>query len=327
MTISDAVTLVPASALDVTEPCLFWAGKADEALAFSLARLGQMEPVLAERRGDRFALVAGSRRVDVLGGLGRPVLVREVEATDLEKGLLYLSTNSGRPLTDGMRFAALRYFKMLCTDEELASFVGPLLGLSPRGRDMRMLLGWFELPDTFDPALLAGRLPLAAGEVLARMTREEQEAVAPFFEDLSWSRGHAVNFLTWVLEAARSRESDAATLLAQGGFYPILSEEGLSPKDAMAGLTALARAARYPALLRLETDSARLGREICAGTSWKITRADQFETPAVDLTVRVSRPDQLARAVADLAKAAASPLWPRLLGLAEADGTGGDDGA
>ncbi len=318
MTVSDAVILIPAQAIEASSPCLFWPGEPDESLAFSLARLGQMEPVLVERQGEGFSLVAGARRLAVLTDLGRPVLAREVEATDLEKGLLYLSTNAARPLTDGMRFAALRYFHMLLTESELTNFVAPLMGLSPQGRDIRLLLAWFNLPDAFDPALMSGRLPLAAGEPLSRMTREEQEAVLPFFATLAWSRGSAVNFLTWILEAARAREMSASEILAQGGFYPILSEEGLSPKDAITALTALARAARYPALFRLETEAVRLGREICAGTAFRLTRPDQFETPAVELTVRVAGPGPLSRATADFQKIAASPLWDRLFNLAEA---------
>jgi hypothetical protein len=249
MTVSDSVILIPAASIDTTTPCLFWPGAPEESLTFSLSRLGQMEPVLVTRKGEGYALVAGRKRVKVLAGLGRMVLAREVEGSDLELGLLYLATNSGRTLDDGMRFAAFRYFKMLLTDAELIAFIGPMLGLAPQGRDMGLFMAWFDLPDALDPALIEGRLPLAACAPLTRMTREEQMAVIPFFEGLAWPGESAVEFLSGVLEAARTREESLDALLVRGGFYPWLGEEGpggedLTPGERLEALLTLSRAAR-----------------------------------------------------------------------------------
>ena len=96
--------------------------------------------------------------------------------------------------------------------------------------------------------------------------------------------------------------------------------QGLSPKDAIARLTACARQARYPELNRLQARYGEAAAEITTGTRWRMAQPDNFETGSSVLSVQVKTPEQLARAVAELEELAASPAWAGLWNL----GSGND---
>ena len=97
----------------------------------------------------------------------------------------------------------------------------------------------------------AGRGPYSPGlrDALHRMDAAEQEALFPFFQAFSWSRGNAVNLLTWLRETSL-REKQSVIDMAAAAQKELSPD--LSPKDAMARITAEVRRLRYPALSALE---------------------------------------------------------------------------
>ncbi len=311
MKISTRIELFDAGDLDLSGPWLFWAQEPDPRLVASLTGLGQTTPVIVERGTRTRKLIAGHARALALRDLSRPVLAVSAEANSTEKGLLYLASNTGRTLTSGMRLQALRYFKGLLPEEDLGAVVGPYLGLGPPGREWDLLCLWLGLPQAFDTYLIQGNLPLAAALVLARLGPLELKAVAPFFSDLRWSKGNAVNFLTWLWEAGQARGLGLDQLLEPEGFTEIL-ERNLSPKDAMARLSAKARALRYPTVSRLEEDFASASGGLCAGTAWEVSPGMNFEAGAVTLSARIRDRDQLIKAVRDLEDMAGSGVWETL---------------
>ncbi|MDY7002065.1 MAG: hypothetical protein SVS15_09840, partial [Thermodesulfobacteriota bacterium] len=193
----------------------------------------------------------------------------------------------------------------------LESVVGPYLGLSPFEREWDLLRLWLRLPQDFDAYLTQGNLPLETALILARLEPSELKALGPFFFDLRWSRGNAVNFLTWLWEAGQARACGLDQLLESEGFSEIL-KQNLSPKDAVARLSAKARALRYPTVVRLEQDFAAASGELSAGTAWEVAPSRNFEAGSVTLSARIRDRDQLIKAVRDLENMAGSGLWETL---------------
>jgi len=310
--LSNETVTTPARAIRTGGAHLFWAAAPSPALVRSLDRHGQIQAVLVRETPDGLDLVAGYARVAALAGLGRPVLARLVETEDpAEPGLLYLADNALRPLDDAMRLAAWRHFRPLLDDARLAEDVLPCLGVTPGSRDAKLLTVWLSLPEQWQSNLAAGRVPLAAGAVLARMSDADRLAVAPLFAGLSWSRSNAVNLLTWLFEASKMTGSPVARIMAEQDMGQA-ALRGLSPKDAMARLAALAREVRHPTLGAMQARFDAAARALTAGTGWRITQPDHFETDMAELCTRIAGPDQLERAVRDLRTMAERPYWHQL---------------
>ena len=315
MQLSPEIITAPTDAIRDTGPHLFWSGEPDDALAHSIAELGQTTPLLARETDTGLDLIAGHGRLAVLRSLKQPALVRLVlNADEAAAGILYLTDNAMRPLDDGMRLTALRFFHPLLDEKTLHTDILPRLGVKPKSKDATLLLAWLRLPLNWQAHLAAGRVPLAAGTVLSRMNETDRAAVEPLFAGFSWSRSNAVNILTWLFETARMTNAPLVEVLHTGGMDAILGQ-GLSPKDAIVRLTSAARNARYPELSALQERFSAAARELAAKTKWRVIQPDNFETNGAELTIQVKDADQLARAVSDLQAMAGLPVWQEIWNL------------
>lgn len=298
-----AILRCAASDMDVTGPWLFWSAPPTEALRASLERHGQLTPVLVDAGGGRPVLVAGAARTAALAGLGREVLCLDLGPLSGEaRGLAYVQSNAERELTDGRLVSALRYFDSL-PDCDMET-VQEALGLDARSKRLRLLRAWLRLPLRWDGLLGAGAVPLACADLLEAFAPQDLDALEPLFSGLSWSRGNAVNMLAWIREVCLRDGVGVGAVLAGAGLETILAA-GLSPKDAMARIAHEVRRVRYPALTGMERDFAEAARRVSAGTAWRVTQPDLFESDAVELSVRVTSPDALRRAGAELVRMAA----------------------
>lgn len=292
-----------ASDLDVGGPWLFWSAPPSPTLRRSLERQGQLVPVLVDASGPRPALVAGSARVSALAELGREVLCLDLGATDgLTRGIVYAHSNAGRETGDGQVVLAMRYFQTL-PDVDEDSVLGAL-GLEPRSKRLRLVRAWLSLPAKWDAFLCAGAVPLACADLLEAFPCADRESLEGLFTTLSWSRGNAVNVLTWIREICLRDGACAAEVLDGAGVKDILAG-GLSPKDAMSRITQEVRLLRYPALSGMERDFQDAARAIAGGTRWRVTQPDLFESDAVELSVRLTSPAELRAASLELARIAA----------------------
>ena len=150
------------------------------------------------------------------------------------------------------------------------------------------------------------------------MTDADRDAVAGLFGSLSWSRSNAVNVLTWLFEAGRMTGASVTEVMERASMHSMLGGD-LSPKDAIARLCTAARQIRYPELTRLRDRFDGAARTVTAGTRWRLTQPDNFETSGAELTVRVKDAGQLAAAVEELNGLAGSPAWKDVFN------PGGDD--
>lgn len=300
----------PATALDCSGAWLFWPREISARLRPGLARLGQITPVLIDGGGARPVLVAGAARVACLAELGREVWCLDLGMlNDVDRGLAYLHSNLDLELTETRLVAALRYFAG--RDGVEMERIFEAFGIASRSKQARLLLAWLVLPRPWDDALARGALPLACAELLAAFSVDDLRAVEPLFAQLCWSRGNAVNVLTWVREAClRDGLSVHEAMNAMDADETLRAD--LSPKDAMARLTQAARRLRYPELTRMEQEFEVDVAAMAVGTPWRIAQPDQFESGNVELCARVSSRDGLERAVRDLNDLASRAGWDAL---------------
>lgn len=297
------ILLCSATDIDAGGPWLFWSAPPSPALSRSLEVHGQLIPVLVDAGGARPVLIAGAARVAALAALGREVLCLDLGSLNgLAKGLAYVQSNAGRELTDGQVVTAMRYFASLPgLDMEP---VLDALGLEPRSKRLRLVRSWLTLPRHWDILLGAGAVPLACADLLEAFSADGLKALEPLFASLSWSRGNAVNVLTWIREICGRDGSLAAEVLGGLGMAEILAA-GLSPKDAMSRITQEVRLLRYPRLSGMERDFAESARKVSAGTRWRLAQPDLFESNGVEFSVRLTSPAELHSANAELTRIAA----------------------
>lgn len=300
----------PAALISTDRPWLFWRSEPAPALRRSLEQHGQLSPVLIDGSDATPVLIAGAGRVSCLRDLGRSVLCLDLGRLDAwARGAVYVQSNAGTEVSDGRLVVALRYF--LGLDPGAARQAFELLGADFRSRQARLALAWLELPACWDELLLAGRLPLAAADLLRSCGPDDLASLWPLCNGLVWSRSNAVNVLTWLRETGARDGRTIGHLLEEAGVAAILAA-GLSPKDSVTRIAAEVRRLRYPQLDRMERDFAEAARLIVAGTGWRLVQPDQFETNGVELTLRVTARTDLEQAAQALGNLAQHPGWNRV---------------
>ncbi len=298
-----AILRCAASDLVVGGPWLFWSAPPSPALRRSLDNHGQLMPVLVDAGGGRPVLVAGAARVAVLAELDREVLCLDLGAlSDEARGLAYVHSNSGAELTDGQLVLAMRYFTAL-PDVNLEAVL-EALNLEARSKRLRLVRSWLTLPAHWDAFLGSGAVPLACADVLESFCAADLAALEALFATLSWSRGNAVNVLTWIREICARDGVSVVEVLDGVGLGEILAA-GLSPRDAMTRILHEVRLQRYPVLSDMEREFIDTARRVSAGTRWRVVQPDVFESNAVELSVRLTSPAELHAASAELVRIAA----------------------
>lgn len=320
MRLTNEIITTSAARMTTDGDHLFWAAKPEQQLLQSISEFGQTTPVLAQKTVDGMELITGYGRLAVLRELDQPVTVHLVEEADaIQKGLLYIADNAMRPLDDGMRLSALRYFARHMDDHQIRTEILPRLEIKPKSKDAKLLMTWLELPEDWQNHLAHGNAPLAAGPALARMDEKDRNAVEPLFADISWSRSNGVNLLTWLFETGKMTGATIAEVMKDAGMDDIW-KQGLSPKDTIARLTAAARVARYPELTRLQDAFAKYARELTAGSRWRLVQPNNFETGGAELSIQVKNAEQLAQAVKDLESMASLSPWQKIWQLGGKNG-------
>lgn len=296
--------------VDCSGPWLLWP-HASEAVGRSIARAGQLSPVLVDASGPHPLLVDGAARVAFLREQGLTVYGLNVgPGSAWDKAMLYMHANMHRLSQDADKVRALRFFAEQNPEADMGAVL-KVLGLVPQSKPARQALAWLDLPRHWDAYPAAGAVPLACAEMLRAWAPQNLSAVEILFQRLSWSRGLIVQVLTWLHEVHERDGCDLDQVLAQADVLAILQAD-LSPKDAMARIAARIRALRYPELTRLERVTADAARAITSGTLWRMTKSDQFESDAMDLLARVRSRAEMRQAATELSRMTEHTGWDDL---------------
>lgn len=323
----NTLRLLPASHIDDRGCWLFPLCESDVGLAGSLARHGQLTPLLVTQDNNKLQLVDGARRLQILQELGREVLVRVVVAPeDTDKGLMRLAANqtaaAARQCPQCL-LPVLRFFlprlDVAVVDKELP----PLVGVEARSKTWRLLRQWCEAVDpgqreadaAWEAHLREGRLPLACVQPLLRLDAQQRAVLSPYFRELSWSTGAGRELITLLFESAQGQGKSLEAVITAAGLAAIL-QAGLSPKDAMARILERVRAQRYPEKSALDARFSAIARELSADTVWRLQPEQQYESDAVYISARIRNQQDVAKAAAELQAMADSARWQELATIA-----------
>lgn len=300
------------------EALRFWSRPADEVFIASIARAGQIQPGILRPEKSGFVLVSGAARLDACMELGVPFWAFVRELAPVSAINVYIEENRRRVALHREPAAAMPALGALIRSGESVDAGLALLGFPAKSKAAGLLRGRLGKPSLgrFDAAFAAGRLPFEALEQLNRMDEAAHEALEPFFETLSWSRGAATGFLRDLLEIGVRESKPVALVLEELALRAILARD-LSPKDLLEFLGRTVQAARRPELARRLQASAGLRKRIEAGGPVRIDPEDAFETRRHRLTVRISSRAELAKARDSLARISQVPEWDELFDLAD----------
>ncbi|MFN2342626.1 MAG: hypothetical protein ABR542_04655 [Desulfonatronovibrio sp.] len=296
--------------LNTDDPCLLWAQQPDSDYIENIQHIGQLNPVLITTENSRKTLVTGYKRYMALKGLGRNILALEIDSADsYTKGLIYLSSNYGRPLKPGMIIAALRYFSDL---KSLNNFIWKNLDITPCSKAQELWASWIKLPQLWDEILARGNISLECAPILCKMSEHDLSFIYQFFSTLSWSRNHSINFITWLQEKSIIDETDISRLRIMPQLKALLDSE-LSPNDKIKSIMKKLYSVRYPLMFEM---SARLDsriREAVSGTKWRFEHKDNFESQNIAISRQIKNQEDLQKAAEQLQAIADSKTlknWP-----------------
>jgi ParB/RepB/Spo0J family partition protein len=138
------------------------------ALAQSIRAQGILQPLLVSPNGDRYQVVAGSRRLAAAKHLGLPVVpvvIREMSPHDRLVAMLVENLQRGdlSPIEEAEGYARLLVTDQRLTQRKLAAMVG--VAQSTISKRVTLL----DLPVALRTAIHDGRLPLTVAEELHRL--------------------------------------------------------------------------------------------------------------------------------------------------------------
>lgn len=310
MNILYQVISIPPQALDVDDPCLFWAQQPDADYIESIKCMGQLEPVLITTQGSRKTLIAGYKRCMALKGLKRNILTLEIDSADsYNKGLIYLSSNYGRPLKPGMIIAALRYFSEL---NSLNNFIWKNLDITPGSKAQELWTGWIKLPQPWDEILAKGNISIECAPILLKLSENDLSFVYQFFSKLNWSRNHSINFITWLYEKSVIDQIDISHLRIMPELKKLLYSE-LSPNDKIKSIMKKIYSNRYPLLSEMSAHLDSRIQKAAAGTKWRFEHKDNFESQTISIFRQIKNQEDLKNSAEQLQTIADSETlknWP-----------------
>lgn len=296
--------------LNIDDPCLLWAQQPDADYIENIKHIGQLDPALITTQGSGKTLIAGYKRCMALKVLGRNILTLELDSTDsYTKGLIYLSSNYGRPLKPGMIIAALRYFSDL---NNLDNFIWKNLDITPGSKAQELWLSWIKLPQPWDEILAKANISLECAPILLKMSKNDLSFLYQFFSTLSWSRNHSINFITWLQEKSIIEQTEIFQLKIMPQLKALLDSE-LSPNDKIKSIMKKLYSIRYPLMFEmLERLDSRI-KEAVAGTKWRFEHKDNFESQDITITRQIKNQEDLQKAAEQLEAIAGSNTlknWP-----------------
>ncbi|MEW6488693.1 MAG: hypothetical protein AB1578_12375 [Thermodesulfobacteriota bacterium] len=290
-----------------------WPGEGDAPLRESLARFGQLRPLVvlggAAHQGGP-VLAAGHRRAAALGALGEDTAWARVlvlpfgePGTDPPElwDLLLEDHLAARPLNPAELGLYVRR-RTAGTGESFAGLPPQLfrrLGLPPRSGALEDYLWISELPAVHRDAFALGRLPLAGVRVLLRAPREDALALLDLVGASSKREGAGagaavgVNKLSeiarWALECAWGEGLSLAAWAEREGLWAFAGE----PE----ALRAQVRRRRYPELSAWEADFREDSRGLGLPPEARVSHAPGFEGGRLTCTVSFASLPELGRSL------------------------------
>lgn len=271
-------------------PFLLSWGFDNKGLKTSLARVGQVSPLVLQPYKGCLRLICGHRRRLALRDLDR----REYSAIILPEKIdsrqalvLALEDNLGhRTFNDAEKALALSLLARYFPPQELIEQYMPRLGLPRRSETLDLFLKLVKLGPECLSALARGDLDPVTGEFLADMTLKDRLAVVSLLERLRPGRNKRRQIVTWLTEIGRREGLTLGGIIRDQRMEEILASDSLSRPKKEKQVRARLRTRRYPHLSRLEKDQKKLINSINLPSFIRLEPPPNFE--GLDFSIQIT---------------------------------------
>lgn len=263
--------------IDCSGPWLYWSKEPEDAFLACIQKSGVIEPILVSPKARTYELVSGYRRVWACRQIKKNIpciLYRNDD--ECQKGLVYFYLNVQKGLNPQKLVRFARFFQLRLKVKELEPFLYSELSPYIPSKELKNLICWLKLYDSWDEHLFSDRIPFEIAELLSRFSEKDLISLEPFFRNLFWSKNKAKYFLTWIFEIKKRDLVSVQEIIEQASLLKVLKED-LSPNDTFQELLYRIRKLRFPTLFQLECEFNSLQKEIKKSTRWEIYPIQHFE--------------------------------------------------
>lgn len=278
------------------------AGTAD--LVASISHVGLLAPPILLPEGNRFQIVAGSRRIAALRELGRtetPARLLPPDASPLDRARIAVGDNSfQRALNPVEQSRALRAIATHFSDPAALAEEAGRLNLPGHSALIQKLLPLAGLPEKIRSALLAEAVALPMALELAAFPEDTQSTLVDLFLDLGLSLSRQREFLGLLDEIAAREDRTIPEVLAKSEIRLVLDDPEMDRPRKAGEVRRLLRRRRFPAITAAEARYQRIVADLPLGKGIQLTPPRDFEGTEYAATVRFRDSAELKGRVSDL---------------------------
>lgn len=305
LALKEKLSLIDPNQIITENPWILWPKEPYPELLKSLEYLGQLEPILIFQEQEKIFLIHGYKRTLALKNLKKNILALKIEKKSPKKlGFIYYSLNNLPYPSKWALVKAFRFFsKFKLSSQELA-----ILGIHPKGLQLKLLNNWIKLPKKWDNLLQLEHLDLEVGGLVKNFSLNEQELLFLLFKDLKWSKSNQKKVLQWLNEISLKTQKQLNSLLEEMNIFTVLSSN-LSPQDKIKKILNLVWKYRYPLLSQTHSKILNHLKNLQAGTGWTIDHPFQLENSNLIFKGKFSNPKDLSHAIEELKLIAKQNPW------------------
>ncbi len=296
-------------------------GKFRTSPVFSLARMklslqeaGLLQPPLVSRRGSRYLLVSGWKRVLACRELSLSPIEVLVDVGSGDLGLfLYafyenLACREFSPIEKAEIVFRLSEFGEPA--EKIRTHYLPLLEVHPTVSSLETLLGIARFEPTQKTKLAEEGTPFSSLERLVEFDTRERDMILPLLVPLSQNKQKEV--LEDLFEISRREEEPVREILEREEIRRIQASESLSPLQKSDKVRVRLREARYPLYSQWLSAFESVAKRIPWPKDVRIQPSPHFEADDLLLSFRFSNKEEFQSRLAGLREAGSHPDFGRL---------------
>ena len=293
-----------------------------EKIAASLERLGQIYPVILEKReNDRYRIVTGYKRVLAAKKIGWKAVEAKIyqqgEIRPRELFLLALATKAfDKSISPVDKAVALKKAQdIFGLEEELRQEIAPLLDVPPAREVIRNYIALAEADETIKDAVHLGQLPASQAFLLLPFQATDRLALFNLLQDLSANFNEAKEIVRNVSDLAQLQKKPIKEILAGGEIKEILQDGALSRRDRTSHLRRALRQKRYPLLSQDSEELKRRIRALALSPAVHMAYDPSFEKEEITISLKVADEDELAAVLKRLLAGLEAGNFARILSL------------
>ncbi len=230
-----------------------------ERLQSSIEQVGLIQPVLLWRKGDRYRIVCGFRRISVVLQSGRSAIEARVISREDgdELGLFSLS------LHDNLTTRGLNMVERAIALGKLVHRFGvdpaavmetffPLFALEPNEKILKTYLSLAGMDDEVKRYVLREEVSRSNIRMLAAFSSEDRAALLSLFSFLKLGESRLREMLTLIGEITRRDHCRAREIAERPEIRAVLDQGELTPGQRTEKVKKVLTGFRYPAMVRME---------------------------------------------------------------------------